>query len=251
MPSDPSLAWSPVAVLEAAGLNRPFLRLGVYIVHPFEREKTERASSRVRASARKSGPDPAAIVAPRARVDMAMPSPANLTMASITTLQRAAGNSAVTGLLTIQCAPAGGSGDGPPALALPESPEALGARLGVASKGLPSRFDYIVAGINQASLSAADAVKAATSATREIGLRLFSETVGADVVLCSVQPGTGKPVLIVRPNGVVVRGTADIAVASPPSLERPMVVTNVRSNVGPGETTGPAKVTPGKGSEHA
>ena len=61
------------------------------------------------------------------------------------------------------------------------------------------------------------------------------------------RPGTGKPVLIVRPNGVVVRGTADIAVANPPSLARPMVVTNVRPNVVSGATTGPARVTPGRG----
>ena len=134
---------------------------------------------------------------------------------------------------------------------LPETPEALGARLGVASKGQPSRFDYIVAGINKAKLSGADAVKAATSATREIGLRMFSETVGADVVLCSVQPGTGKPVLIVRPDGVVVRGTADIAVANPTTLERPMVVTNVRPNAAPGGTTGPATVTPPAQGERA
>lgn len=147
-----------------------------------------KASSHVRASAgEESRPDHAPGVEPRARVGRAMSSPASLTMADMMTLQRAAGNSAVTGLMTIQRAPAGGSGGVPPALAPPESPEALGARLGVASKGQPSRFDYIVGEINKAKLSSADALKAATSATREIGLRLFSETVGADVVLCSVQ----------------------------------------------------------------
>lgn len=202
-----------------------------------------RASTPVRASAADEPRTPhTPAVTPRARVDTAVPAPARPAAADVVALQRAVGNAAVSGLLAVQRAPGGGSGGAPPPV-LQESPEALGARLGAASKGMPSRFDYIVAEINKARLPAADALRAATSATREIGLRLFSETVGADVVLCSVQPGTGKPVLIVRPDGAVVRGTADIAVASPPSLERPMVVTNVRANATPAATAAPPPAT--------
>lgn len=204
-----------------------------------------RASTRVRAGAgdeSRTRHAPSAV--PRARADRAAPATAGLAPAAVVHLQRAAGNAAVADLLAVQRTPGGGSGGGAPPTVVQETPEALGARLGAASKGMPSRFDFIVAGINNARLSAPDALRAAASATREIGLRLFSETVGADVVLCSVQPGTGKPVLIVRPDGMVVRGTADIALASPPSLEHPMSVTNVRANAAPTAAAPPPAAPP-------
>jgi hypothetical protein len=111
-----------------------------------------------------------------------------------------------------------------------ETPENIGTRLAAESKGQPSRFDYITTKINAAKLSQADAATAASTATRGIGLRLFNQQVGDDIVLCSVMPGSGKPVLIVTPEGAIVRGTADIVIAQPPSLEHPMVVTNVKPN---------------------
>ncbi len=119
-----------------------------------------------------------------------------------------------------------------------ESPAELGTRLAAEAKGQPSKFDFICQRINAAGLSQADAATAAESATRGIGLRLIRVTIGDDVILGSVMPGTEMPVLIVRPSGAILRGTADIAIAQPLSLEHPVIVSNVRPN-GPSAPGGP------------
>jgi hypothetical protein len=43
----------------------------------------------------------------------------------------------------------------------------------------------------------------------------------------SYRSGTGKPVVIVHPDGSVVRGRADIVLNTPPSIENPVGLENV------------------------
>ena len=120
-----------------------------------------------------------------------------------------------------------------------ETATQFGERLGAESRGQPSRFDYVVDQVNAAGLSQADAEVAAAAATKAMGLRLARVTGGAgNTYLASVMPGPSRPILIVRPNGSVVRGTADIAIANPPSLERPFELTNIKdANGNPAEPT--------------
>lgn len=111
-----------------------------------------------------------------------------------------------------------------------ESPAQFGRRLGAESKGKPSKFNYICGEINRAGLSQADAATAGAEATLAIPLRLFQLRVGPDIILSSVQAGPRQPILIVRPNGQIVRGRADIVPANPPSLERPVEIINIEAD---------------------
>jgi len=106
-------------------------------------------------------------------------------------------------------------------------PEKLGEKLALNSKGQGSRFDYICRGLNALQLGQQNAASAAEAATKGIGLRLWRATVGDDVVLASVMPGRGKPVLIVKPDGTVVRGTADIAPKAELDVNEPWTLTIV------------------------
>ena len=126
-----------------------------------------------------------------------------------------------------------------------ESPTQFGERLGCESKGKPSRFDYVVEEINKAGLTQEQAVEATTAATKAMGLRLVVVRQGPDVILSSVMPGDARPIVIAKPGGQVVRGVADIRIANPPSLDRPIVLENVREGA-PGEppTPNPPEPTP-------
>ena len=126
-----------------------------------------------------------------------------------------------------------------------ESPTQFGERLGGESKGKPSRFDYVVEEINKAGLTQEQAVEATTAATKAMGLRLVVVRQGPDVILSSVMPGDARPIVIAKPGGQVVRGVADIRIANPPSLDRPIVLENVREGA-PGEppTPNPPEPTP-------
>jgi len=106
-------------------------------------------------------------------------------------------------------------------------PEKLGEKLALNSKGQGSRFDYICRGLNALQLGQQNAASAAEAATKGIGLRLWRATVGEDVVLASVMPGRGKPVLIVKPDGTVVRGIADIAPKAELDVNEPWTLTIV------------------------
>jgi len=108
-----------------------------------------------------------------------------------------------------------------------EGPEALGRRIGAESKGAPSRFNHVAEHLNALQLGQRNAAEAAEAATKEIGLRLWRAQAGDDVVLASVMPGTGKPVLVVKPDGTVVRGTADIIPRTPLDLQNPLDLSNI------------------------
>jgi hypothetical protein len=108
-----------------------------------------------------------------------------------------------------------------------EGPEALGKRLAAESMGKPSRFDHVAGGLNALQLGQRNAALAAESATRELGLRFWRASLGDDVVLASVSPGTGKPVLVVKPDGTVLRGTATITKRQPLDPVQPLEVSDV------------------------
>jgi hypothetical protein len=92
------------------------------------------------------------------------------------------------------------------------NPGRLGEQLALESKGKGSRFDYICRGLNGSQLGQSNAAEAASAATKGIGLELWRTKVGDDVVLASAMPGSSKPILIVKPDGTVVRGQANIGV---------------------------------------
>jgi hypothetical protein len=108
-----------------------------------------------------------------------------------------------------------------------EGPKALGKRLGAESKGKPSRYNYVAGGLNALQLGQHNAVQAAKAATEEMGLHLTQTTVGDDIVLLSVMPGRGKPILVVKPDGTVLRGEADISHRVPLNLEDPLEPSNI------------------------
>jgi hypothetical protein len=97
-------------------------------------------------------------------------------------------------------------------------PEKVGERLAL-------RFERL--GLNALHLGQQNAATAAEAATKGIGLRLWRATVGDDVVLASVMRGPGKPVLIVKPDGTVVRGLADIELKVELDVEEPLTLTIV------------------------
>lgn len=125
-----------------------------------------------------------------------------------------------------------------------ETPKQFGERLGAESKGQPSRFDYVVEQVNKANLSQRQSADAVAAATKGMGLNLVEVVDGPNIVLSSVMPGTSRPVVIVKPNGTAVRGVADISIANPPSLERPIRLDNVVEGDGPGPAPKPPKLDP-------
>ena len=108
-----------------------------------------------------------------------------------------------------------------------EGAEALGKRLGAEAKSTRSRFDYICRGLNALQLGQRNAAEAASSAINAIGLRMSRLTVGDDVVLTSVMPGAAKPILVIKPDGTVLRGRADIAIRSPIDPQNPLELANI------------------------
>lgn len=69
--------------------------------------------------------------------------------------------------------------------------------------------------INALELGQQNAVQAASAATEDMGLRLWRTTAGDDLVLASVMPGRSRAILIVKPDGTVLRGYADISIRAP------------------------------------
>ena len=98
--------------------------------------------------------------------------------------------------------------------------------------------------INKAGLTQEQAVEATTAATKAMGLRLVVVRQGPDVILSSVMPGDARPIVIAKASGQVVRGVADIRIANPPSLDRPIVLEN-DSEGDPGEPPTPNPPEPG------
>lgn len=111
-----------------------------------------------------------------------------------------------------------------------EGPDALGKRLGAESRGKLSRFDYVAGGINALQLGQRNAVQAASAAVEEMGLRLWQTNAGDDVVLASVVPGRGRAVLVVKPDGTVLRGQADISIRTPADPAHPLGLSNIVEN---------------------
>ena len=108
-----------------------------------------------------------------------------------------------------------------------EGPATLGKRLGAESAGKPSRFNYVAGGLNALQLGQRNAALAVKAATEEMGLRLWQDTVGDDIILGSVVPGRGKPILVVKPEGTVLRGTADISLRVPADPEKPLELSSI------------------------
>ena len=132
-----------------------------------------------------------------------------------------------------------------------ESPALFGERLGGQSTREPSRFDAVVEEMNKAGLTQEQAVEAAAAATKAMGLRLVVVRQGPNVILSSVMPGPARPILIAKPGGQVARGIADIRIANPPSLHRPIVLENVREGAaGEPPTPNPPEPPPSGGSHH-
>jgi hypothetical protein len=114
----------------------------------------------------------------------------------------------------------------------PESrvdPKQFGIDLANSLKGqAKGKFFVVCEKITEAQMSQADAVTAASSATEAMGNRLVIQPMpNGDVVLASVMPGTGKPILVVRPNGSMYYASADLAV-NMGDPKAPFIITNIQ-----------------------
>jgi hypothetical protein len=108
-----------------------------------------------------------------------------------------------------------------------EGPEVLGKRLGAESRGKPSRFNYVAGGLNSLQLGQSNATMAAEAATKEMGLDLWRAAAGDDIILASVMRGSHKPILVVKPDGTVLRGTATISISQPLDPRNPLTLSDI------------------------
>jgi hypothetical protein len=108
-----------------------------------------------------------------------------------------------------------------------EGAEALGARLGRESRGARSRFDYVAGRLNALQLGQRNAAEAAAAATEAMGLNLVRTTNGDDIVLSSIRTGGDQPILIVKTDGTVLRGTATITRRTPIDPADPLELTDI------------------------
>ena len=60
-----------------------------------------------------------------------------------------------------------------------------------------------------------------------MGLSLIRTNVGDDILLVSVRQGPAQPILIVKPDGTVLRGTADLTVRTPVDPNQPFDLANI------------------------
>jgi hypothetical protein len=74
------------------------------------------------------------------------------------------------------------------------------------------RMASIASQVSKLGLSQQEAVVATKAAIQELGYDTAIVTVGQNTIVSSVAPGVSRDVLIVSPNGSVVKGVADITI---------------------------------------
>ena len=99
-------------------------------------------------------------------------------------------------------------------------------------RGRPGSFYEIADRINSAKTSRQDAIIAAESATGANGLRLVRMPMpDGNVVISSVLPGVGKPVLVVDLNGKVAYASATIEVSMTVNPQNPLIIKDVEPKI--------------------